>query len=213
MTRVALRLGVEPQLGPLEPVGDEQLDYLEQYPDLQLVAYSPILKGLFNSKDKRGADFWAMQPYLGPDADARLAAVDEVAKASGASGNQVVLAWLLASEKPRVLPLIGPRTFDQYLECIEALDVELTPAQLEQLDAAKLALERQEEPIQASDEELAALRGAVLARADTLRTALVRARLLAEAALLEHPGWLTDLGLDAKPRSKRPSRAPTPSEP
>lgn len=117
-------------------VGDEQLDYLEQYPDLQLVAYSPILKGLFNSKDKRSADFWAMEPYLGPDADARLAAVDDVAKASGASGNQVVLAWLMSQTAPRVLPLIGPRTFDQYLECMEAIDVELTPAQLEQLDAA-----------------------------------------------------------------------------
>jgi aryl-alcohol dehydrogenase-like predicted oxidoreductase len=77
-----------------------------------------------------------MEPYLGPDADARLAAVDDVAKASGASGNQVVLAWLMSQTAPRVLPLIGPRTFDQYLECMEAIDVELTPAQLEQLDAA-----------------------------------------------------------------------------
>lgn len=87
------------------------------------------------------------------------------------------------------------------------------PPLLEQLDDAKRALERREEPVQASEEELAALRGAVLARADALRTALARARLLAEAALLEHPGWLTELGLDAKPRSKRSSRAPAPSEP
>jgi aryl-alcohol dehydrogenase-like predicted oxidoreductase len=117
-------------------VGDEQLDYLETYPDLQLVAYSPILKGLFSDQNKRGSDFWAMDPYLGPDADARLAAVDRVAKESGATGNQVVLAWMMASEGPRVLPLIGPRTFDQYLECIEALDVTLTPVQLEELNAA-----------------------------------------------------------------------------
>lgn len=87
------------------------------------------------------------------------------------------------------------------------------PPLLEQLDGAKRELERREEPIQASDEQLAALRGAVYARADALRTALARARLLAEAALLEHPGWLTEIGLDAKPRSKRPSRAPAPSEP
>jgi hypothetical protein len=87
------------------------------------------------------------------------------------------------------------------------------PPLLEQLDGAKAALERHEEPIQASEEELAALRTSVLARADALRSALARARLLAEAALLDHPGWLTELGLDAKPRSKRPSRAPAPSEP
>jgi aryl-alcohol dehydrogenase-like predicted oxidoreductase len=117
-------------------VDDEQLDYLATYPELQLVAYSPILKGLYNSPEKRSADFWAMQPYVGPDADARLAAVDEVAKESGATGNQVVLAWLLAQQSPRVIPLIGPRTFDQYLEGIEALDVTLTPEQLERLDTA-----------------------------------------------------------------------------
>lgn len=117
-------------------VSDEQLDYLESYPDLQLVAYSPILKGLYSNPAKRGRDFWAMDPYWGPDADAKLAAVDRVAAASGATGNQVVLAWMLARDTPRVLPLIGPRTFDQYLELIEALDVELTAAQLEELDKA-----------------------------------------------------------------------------
>ena len=115
---------------------DEQLDYLTTYPDLQLVAYSPVLKGLFSDKAKRGRDFWAIDPYWGPDADAKLAAVDRVAAASGATGNQVVLAWMLAQDSPRALPLIGPRTFDQYLECIEALDVRLTREQLDDLNGA-----------------------------------------------------------------------------
>ncbi|NTV39582.1 MAG: aldo/keto reductase, partial [Demequinaceae bacterium] len=106
--------------------GDEQLDYLRAYNDLQLVAYSPVLKGLYSDKGKRGGDFWAMANYRGPDADARLAAVDSVATATGATGNQVVLAWMMAQDSPRVLPLIGARTFDQYLECVEALDVTLT---------------------------------------------------------------------------------------
>ncbi|PKQ27307.1 MAG: aldo/keto reductase [Actinobacteria bacterium HGW-Actinobacteria-4] len=117
-------------------VSDEQLDYLENYPDLQLVAYSPVLKGLFSDKSKRSGGYWAMDPYKGPDADARLAAVDKIAKATGATGNQVVLAWLMAAQSPRVLPLIGPRTFDQYLEAVEALDVSLTSEQLEELDTA-----------------------------------------------------------------------------
>ncbi|WP_084039096.1 aldo/keto reductase [Demequina sp. NBRC 110053] len=117
-------------------VSDEQLDYLESHPDLQLVAYSPILKGLFSEAGKRGDDFWAMGNYAGPDADARLAAVDDVARETGATGNQVVLAWMLAQDAPRVLPLIGPRTYDQYRENIAALDVELTTDQVERLDAA-----------------------------------------------------------------------------
>jgi aryl-alcohol dehydrogenase-like predicted oxidoreductase len=117
-------------------VSDEQLDYLETYPDLQLVAYSPILKGVFSNKERRANGFWILETYLGPDADAKFAAVDEVAAASGATGNQVVLAWMMANEKPRILPLIGPRTFDQYVECIEALDVTLTSDQIEFLNKA-----------------------------------------------------------------------------
>ncbi|MFV0632887.1 aldo/keto reductase [Demequina sp.] len=116
-------------------VGDEQLDYLDAHPDLQLVAYSPVLKGLFSARERRD-QFWAMEPYEGPDALARLAAVDRVAAQTGGTGNQVVLAWMLAQASPQVLPLIGARTFDQYLECIEALDVQLTPAQVEELAAA-----------------------------------------------------------------------------
>ena len=94
------------------------------------------LKGMFTDRSKRSDDFWMMDPYAGPDAEARFAAVDRVAAESGATGNQVVLAWMLSARSPRVLPLIGARTFDQYLECIEALDVELTPGMLEELDAA-----------------------------------------------------------------------------
>lgn len=86
------------------------------------------------------------------------------------------------------------------------------PPLIEQFEAAKAALEEQEAPITASLEELAALRDGVLAHADVLRAALSQARLLAEAALLEHPGAFAELGLDAKPR-KRTSRAPAASEP
>lgn len=117
-------------------VDSDQLDYLRAYPDLQLVAYSPVLKGLFSDRAKRVASFGAMAPYNGPDAEARLAAVDRVAAATGATGNQVVLAWIVAQDSPSQLPLIGARTYDQYLECIESLDVELTSEQLRELDEA-----------------------------------------------------------------------------
>ena len=117
-------------------VDSEQLDYLRTYPDLQLVAYSPVLKGLYSDLGKRTPSFWAMDPYEGPDSDARLAAVDRVAAATGATGNQVVLAWMVAQDSPSQLPLIGARTYDQYLECVQALDLELTADQLRELDEA-----------------------------------------------------------------------------
>lgn len=117
-------------------VDGRQIELLRARRDLQLVAYSPVLRGLYSDHTRRSGDFGMMGSYVGPDADARFAAVDSVAARTGATGNQVVLAWMVASASPRVLPLIGARTFDQYLECIEALDVELTDEMLEELDAA-----------------------------------------------------------------------------
>jgi aryl-alcohol dehydrogenase-like predicted oxidoreductase len=117
-------------------VSDEQFDYLAAYPDLQLVAYSPVSKGLFSNLSRRTVGTPIMRPYNGPDADARLAAVDRVSAATGATGNQVVLAWMMAESAPTVLPLIGPRTWDQYRECIDALDVTLTEDQLTELNDA-----------------------------------------------------------------------------
>ncbi len=116
-------------------VDDEQLDYLRAYPDLHLVAYSPILKGTFNDPSKR-VGHPVLGAYEGPDADARFAAVDAVAKEADATGNQTVLAWLMARNDPKVLPLMGPRTWEHYAELIEALDLTLTGDQLARLDEA-----------------------------------------------------------------------------
>lgn len=113
-------------------VDDEQLDYLRHHEDVTLVAYSPILKGIYDSASKRDGH-WAMDPYHGPDAEARLAAVAEVAAEVGGTPNQVVLAWLLS--KP-IVPLIGPRTFEQYEAAMGALEIKLSDDQLARLDAA-----------------------------------------------------------------------------
>ena len=118
-------------------VDDEQLDYLRERRDLSLVAYSPILKGVYDVEARgAAARAWALGPYAGADADARFAAVDEVAAELGVTGNQVVLAWLLQQDDPRVLPLIGPRTFEQYAAALPALDVRLTEKHLQRLDEA-----------------------------------------------------------------------------
>jgi aryl-alcohol dehydrogenase-like predicted oxidoreductase len=50
--------------------------------------------------------------------------------------NQLVLAWLLHQESPRIIPLIGPRTVQQYEAALPALDVKLTDDQLRRLDTA-----------------------------------------------------------------------------
>jgi aryl-alcohol dehydrogenase-like predicted oxidoreductase len=114
-------------------VDAEQLDYLRANDDQTLVAYSPILKGVYDSA--RNPEHWILDTYVGPDADARLAAVAEVAAEAGVTPNQLVLAWLLHQNAPRVLPLIGPRTPEQFENLIPALDVKLTEEQLARLSS------------------------------------------------------------------------------
>jgi aryl-alcohol dehydrogenase-like predicted oxidoreductase len=114
-------------------VDDEQLDYLRAHDDLTLVAYSPILKGIFDDPAKRDGH-WAMQPYAGPDAEARLAVLGELAAELEVTPNQLVLAWLLHQQRPAVVPLIGPRTLEQYEAALPALEIKLTDEQASRLD-------------------------------------------------------------------------------
>jgi aryl-alcohol dehydrogenase-like predicted oxidoreductase len=116
-------------------VDDEQMDYLREHDDLTLVAYSPILKGIYDDPAKRRGHP-AMNPYEGPDAEARLAVLGEVAAKVGATPNQLVIAWLLHQTSPTPVTLIGPRTVEQYEAALPALDVKLTEDQFARLDAA-----------------------------------------------------------------------------
>ncbi|BCJ56197.1 aldo/keto reductase [Actinoplanes sp. NBRC 14428] len=115
--------------------GAEQLDYLREHDDQTLVAYSPILKGVYDDPAKRGGH-WAMEAYAGPDSEARLAVLAETAAEAGVTPNQLFLGWLLHQTRPRVLPLIGPRTPEQFEDALPALGLKLTAEQLARLDAA-----------------------------------------------------------------------------
>ena len=74
---------------------------------LPLVAYSPLLGGAYVRPDRP----------LGPEFDhagtpRRLAALHAVASETGATANQVVLAWLMGGELP-VIPLVGASSVAQ----------------------------------------------------------------------------------------------------
>ncbi len=71
-------------------LGGDLLSYLRAEPQLAMVAYSPLLNGSYTRQDKPlDAEFDH------PGTPARLAALREVAKDTGATVNQVVLAWLI----------------------------------------------------------------------------------------------------------------------
>jgi aryl-alcohol dehydrogenase-like predicted oxidoreductase len=124
-----------PRANVLSIVDVEQLDHLRANPQVSLVAYSPILKGIYDDPAKREGHP-AMADYAGPDADARLATLTEMAADLGVRPNQVVLAWLLHQTEPTPITLIGPRTPDQLDAALGALNVKLSDEQLAKLDAA-----------------------------------------------------------------------------
>jgi len=65
------------------------------------------------------------------------AALDDVARAHGATPSQVAVAWLL-QRSPVVLPIPGTSKVAHLEENVKARDIELTPAQFDRLDRVGL---------------------------------------------------------------------------
>ncbi|KRF27270.1 aldo/keto reductase [Phycicoccus sp. Soil802] len=107
------------------------LSWLADDPSLSLVAYSPLLKGAYTRADKP-----LPESFDHPGTPARLAVLDEVARQTGATRNQVVLAWMLGAPVPAI-PLVGASAVAQLDESIEAVDLELTAEQQAMLDGER----------------------------------------------------------------------------
>ncbi|MFM9558276.1 MULTISPECIES: aldo/keto reductase [Streptomyces] len=115
--------------GTLGAATAELLSYLEAEPDLTLVAYSPLLTGGYVRPEKLQRD------YDHPGTPARMKVLWEVARETGATVNQVVLAWQLGGPLP-IVPLAGVSSVAQLEENLAAVDLELTAEQRHRLDAA-----------------------------------------------------------------------------
>jgi aryl-alcohol dehydrogenase-like predicted oxidoreductase len=118
-----------PDIGHVN-VTDEALDYVRSEPDLDLWVYTPLLAGAYTRTDKPLAS-----AYDHPGTGERLTALREVAAATGATPNQVVLAWLLGGD-PAVIPIVGVSSVVQLDEVLAATDLELEPEHRRRLDEA-----------------------------------------------------------------------------
>ncbi|MEU1040683.1 aldo/keto reductase [Streptomyces sp. NPDC005551] len=116
--------------GSLGGATPDLLGYLRAEPGLTLVAYSPLLGGAYVRDDK------PLPPdYDHPGTPARLTVLRDVARETGATLNQVVLAWQIGGALP-VIPLAGASSVAQLEENLAAVDLELTAEQRARLDAA-----------------------------------------------------------------------------
>ena len=105
-------------------VDEELLDYCVENPDVTLLAYSPLLGGAYTRADRP-----LPEEYRSSDTTARMAALQRVADETGATLNQVVLAWMMQGA-PAIIPLIAAGTSSQLEENLGASDVILSPEQM-----------------------------------------------------------------------------------
>jgi aryl-alcohol dehydrogenase-like predicted oxidoreductase len=109
-----------------------------------LVPYSPLGKGFLTgsmtkAEDLGAGDFRSTLPRFTDDAMAKNYALVEVLKAIGAHKNataaQIALAWNLA-QKPWIVPIPGTTKLHRLEENIAAADVDLTAAELAEIETA-----------------------------------------------------------------------------
>ncbi len=109
-----------------------------------LVAYSPLGKGFLTGKIDESTtldstDFRSTLPRFTPEArKANKALVDligSIAERKKATPAQIALAWVLA-QKPWIVPIPGTTKLNRLDENIGALTVELTPADLREIESA-----------------------------------------------------------------------------
>jgi aryl-alcohol dehydrogenase-like predicted oxidoreductase len=118
-----------PDPGQLNLVTEELIDYATAE-GLTLLAYSPLLKGVYARPHQ------APPPaYDHPTNQARMAVLGEVAAELGATPTQVVLAWLMGG-RPPMIPVVGASTVAQLEEQLGAVDLHLDQEARKRLDSA-----------------------------------------------------------------------------
>ena len=111
---------------------------------LGMAAFFALANGYLTGKYRSEADLGKSvrsdrdEEYMNGRGPEVLTALDAVAAETGATAAQVALAWT-AAQPTVTAPLASARSLDQLEELLGSLELELTPAQLEALNAASAA--------------------------------------------------------------------------
>jgi aryl-alcohol dehydrogenase-like predicted oxidoreductase len=137
----------------VHPIADLQIEYslISRGPETRIfpllselgigvTAYGVLSRGLLSgSTPKAAGDFRAHLPRFKGDnlqRNARLVeALSRIASDRGVTPSQLAVAWVLA-KGPGIVPLIGARTRTQLVESLAALQIALTPSEVERIEAA-----------------------------------------------------------------------------
>ncbi len=140
---LALAVPNEPMwVGCVSIAGDSPAQAWYQQTGMPVFAWSAQARGFFSGRYKpeltEGVTTDAqnvIRTYYSSDNWERYRRADELAELKGCTLRQVALAWVLHSPLD-VFALIGPATVAELDDCLGALDVELTPAEVAWLDLA-----------------------------------------------------------------------------
>jgi aryl-alcohol dehydrogenase-like predicted oxidoreductase len=111
---------------------------------ISFVAYSPLGRSLLTGAVRKPADIpegdgRGRHPRFAAENLARnlglVANVEAMARAKGRTPGQIALAWLLA-QGPDIVPIPGTKRIERLDENLAALDIRLSPQEVEQLSAA-----------------------------------------------------------------------------
>jgi aryl-alcohol dehydrogenase-like predicted oxidoreductase len=137
----------------VHPITDLQIEYslISRGPEekifpvlaefgIGVTAYGVLSRGLLSgSKPAAQGDFRAYLPRFSGENRERnqrlVEALESLAAERGVHPVQLAIAWVLAKDKS-IVPVIGARTRAQLAESLGALEVELSPADLERLESA-----------------------------------------------------------------------------
>lgn len=108
-------------------LNDEHRDYATEH-GMEVWAYGPLLSGSYDNPAKP-----IPEAFHHEGTDRRLAALDHVSAATGASRGQVALAWLVAHG---IRPILGGSKPYQLEAGIDGAAMPLTPGQLQRLNNA-----------------------------------------------------------------------------
>jgi aryl-alcohol dehydrogenase-like predicted oxidoreductase len=135
----------QPAYNLLDRRVERELIPMAQTYGIAIIPWSPTAGGFLTGRYRRDTpppigsrfdEFWkgAEKRHYSEAAFAIVDVVEALSDEKGCTPYQLALAW--CAQQPGVTsPIIGPRTVQQLMDALQALNVELTPADLERIDA------------------------------------------------------------------------------